>query len=356
MNWLFYIPFGIIAFLSAVAGRRRNFVIVQVLVVACVLALLAGTRYGDNDYANYGEIFYQVPELADFSLDAVSEIHGETGFLFLASTAKTIGLSFQSFLMIIAIASVGLVGAATWRLSYFPLVSMLLYYSHVFLLREMMQIRAGLAVAVVLIFFSFTEGFLKRFVGILFASLFHGGALIILPFYVFVHVVKYRWRLFLLVFLIAMAFSVVGVAKPLTELLASMGILPSAVAQYVEWEGYNARINALLSPVTWKAFFVLYSLKAVTDEELGRTLAVIRGIYACGLIVFLSFSDFAILAGRLSTFLFFGESVLLAWALFYKRDKRYGFALCLLIAFMQLTLNLYMNEIHEEYNLYFLAV
>jgi hypothetical protein len=327
-----------------------------VLVVACVLSLLASTRYADNDYFNYEEMFSQVPDVWSFSSAAISEIHGETGFLLLMSVAKTIGFSFQGCLALIATVTVALVAVATWRLSYFPLASMLLYYSHVFLLREMMQIRAGLAVAVIIFTFSISEGIWKRIVAILLAATFHSGALIVLPFYLFFQKRVFRWRLFLILFFVALAFSVVGVAKPLTDFLASVGVLPAAVAQYVGWEGYNDRINVLVSPVTWKAFFVLYALRNVTEKELGRSLGAIRNLYACGLIFFLSFSDFAILAGRLSTFLFFGESILLAWALFYKKDKVRGFGLCVAIAFAQLTLNLYLNGIHSEYDLYFLSI
>lgn len=355
MIWIFYVPFLITSVLILMSGRRNGFVVAQLFVVTSIFALLAGTRYGDNDYSNYADIFKAIPYLDGFDLASVEEIHGEIGYLFTASIAKTFGFNHQGFLFLIAATTVAFIALATWRLSYFPLASMLFYYSHVFLLREMMQIRAALAIAIMLLAFSLHGNF-KRIAGILGASLFHSGALIVLPFYLLVQKLDFNWKSYLPVFLFALSVSTVGVAQPLTALLAEIGLLPAAVATYVGWDIYNARLNVLTNPVTWKAFFILYCLRKVTNEELGSAIGLLRNLYASGLLVFLCFADFAILAGRLSTFLFLGEAILLSWALFYQRNRNIGILICILASLAQLSLNLLLNNVHQQYDLYFLAI
>jgi hypothetical protein len=348
MTWIFYLVLGSLLGLTLLAGRRRALVQWQLYTIVIVLALVAGLRYGDFDYVNYAEIFADVPAFSELSLDAISGIHGEWGFLALVSLAKGFGIGFTGFLLLLAFATVALVAFSTYRLSYVPLASMVFYFSHVFLLREMMQIRAALAVAVVLFAFSLSPGMLKRSAVIAMAALFHAGAAIILPFYWLLSKKEFAWRTFVILLVFGLLISVVGLGKPITHFLAAQGVLPAAVETYIGWDEYNGRLSTLGNPVLWKAVLILYLLRRTPNEELGEAVGVLRNLYAAGVLLFLCLSDFAILAGRLSTFLFLGEAILVSWAFFYRRTNlRWGMIFGVIVL-AQLSMDILVTGVHQD--------
>ncbi|NHQ85977.1 EpsG family protein [Iodobacter sp. HSC-16F04] len=351
MLWLFFVPFIYLCVLACLVNLDKKYTNFYLALIFLLLSFFAGLRSVDADYAVYADIFNEIPYINTFSLSTTTDIHGEIGFLFFGSIVKSLGLGFESFVFLCALVSVSLVVLSAKKLSYNPVLSLLFYFSHVFLLREMIQIRAALAVAIVLFSFSISISVWKRVVFILFSTLFHSGAIIIIPFYLLLRKTVFKWDVFLLIFGVSLLASNVGVAKPLIHLLTNVGLLPQAVANYVEWDLYNYHLSTFTNPVVWKAVIVLYFLRNFDRTQLGDSLYVIRNIYASGLIFMLLFSDFAIIAGRISTFLFFGEIMLISWAFLYKNRKFSAVLLVVLLSLMQLTLNLYVNESHQGYQL-----
>jgi hypothetical protein len=88
-------------------------------------------------------------------------IHGEFLYLIGNSILKDFTENFVYLFLIIATFAVGLNCYSSYKYSPYPLVSVFLYYSHPYLYKELIQMRAGLACAVVL--FSIQYLVSKRF-------------------------------------------------------------------------------------------------------------------------------------------------------------------------------------------------
>lgn len=79
------------------------------------------------------------------------------------------------------------------KISLIPILSLVFYLSHAFIVRDLIQIRAGLAVSISLYSIIKFKGNKSIITGVLFASLIHSGALIIAlcyPFFQKIHNIK----------------------------------------------------------------------------------------------------------------------------------------------------------------------
>ncbi|EPV3226975.1 TPA: O75 family O-antigen polymerase, partial [Escherichia coli] len=138
-----------------------------------LMVLISGLRMNDSDYIEYRKMYNEVPILCDFSLASIRDIHGEVGYLFLSSIFKTLCLPFQLFLFFIAFLSLLLTYFSFRKISLIPILSLVFYLSHAFIVRDLIQIRAGLAVSISLYSIIKFKGNKSIITGVLFASLIH---------------------------------------------------------------------------------------------------------------------------------------------------------------------------------------
>ena len=108
------------------------------------MSLMISLRNGVADFLEYVDMFNETPFLNEFRLTNIKNIHGEVGFLFLISIIKTIGLGERFLFWVVGFLSVGLTLYYYIKKSPYFIISLLIYFSHTFLLRDMIQIRSGL--------------------------------------------------------------------------------------------------------------------------------------------------------------------------------------------------------------------
>lgn len=156
------------------------------LLIGVSIALLAGLRgsHVTRDYAEYQYSF-------DAVFSYINEIKSgniftffEPGFILLVYMIRQLSeINYDIYAMLFfAIASTGLKLIAINKFSFNPFLTVLLFFSHYFLLQEMTQIRAALSSAVffVALIFYF-KGKTIHYVGvILLATLFHYSAVLYL--------------------------------------------------------------------------------------------------------------------------------------------------------------------------------
>ncbi|WP_449437240.1 EpsG family protein [Pedobacter steynii] len=157
--------------------------VIILIFIGLLLATLAGLRYGDRDYLNYLDTYDSVAKLfTDFD---ATDIHGEPGYLLLNRICKTLGLGSIGVFTIMSFSSVTLSLNFFRKHSPYFLIAVLIYFSHVFMLRDMMQIRAGLAASISLYALKYIDKrkFLPFILILLLGASMHGGVLILIIVY-----------------------------------------------------------------------------------------------------------------------------------------------------------------------------
>ncbi|MDR2361191.1 MAG: EpsG family protein [Prevotellaceae bacterium] len=162
----------------------------------CYIALVftAGLRYETGtDYFSYLEIYNKVPPLTHF-FPVINDM--EVGYIFLNSLFQTMGVAINvMFLFISAITTFILFRSfQTYIPRPFFFVSLLLYYSTIYIGLDMSGVRQAIAVAIFLfsLRYVFRSQFWKYSLCIIIACLFHQSALLLWAFY---PVLKMRFRL-----------------------------------------------------------------------------------------------------------------------------------------------------------------
>lgn len=210
---------------------------ILVFLVFLVLSLFAGLRseYVGADYFNYIRILEYAPSLDNiFDFQSFLLVHTEPFYYLLNVLIKTFFDSYYPIFLLTALLAVGINSYNYNKYSKFVILSLLIYFSHLFLYKEMIQIRAGLASAILL--FSIQSLYkrekLKYFGVVIVASGFHAGALIFLPFYFF-----YKSNRLNITYYKLLAFSIILYllldSKNLLIMFNDIGILPSAVYNYL---------------------------------------------------------------------------------------------------------------------------
>lgn len=318
---LVFVVLIIISFLDLI----QNTTIIRLIILiftGVLLALLAGLRYGDRDYLSYLDIYNSAPGL--FSEFDPNGVHGEPGYLLLNRLCKSLHLGSVGVFLIMAFSSVALSLNFFRKYSPYFLVALLIYFSHVFMLRDMMQIRAGLAASISLYALPYIG---KRkiipFLTILLAGAsMHVGVLILAlayisyPFYLrHPNSIKY---LVILGFIIGVLFN----ASLIEYVISNFFNIP-AVSIYLADPEYFSSLglfNLVLIKNLILLGFVIYYKSQIKDHVPYFDVFIL--CLALGVFWLSAFNNFAILAARLATYFANVEHILLP-ALFFTKINRF---------------------------------
>jgi len=169
--------------LSFDKSRKHSMLIVIFWFLVVTLILFAGLRRVGADFENY-EIIYDV--LAeDSSWSDWRVITLEPGFKSLMVMLKY--TNFQFSLLVCAFLGVTLKAKFISKYSPYPILSLVIYFSSLFIIKEMGQIRNGIAMGIVLWSFdALIQQKKTRFLFLTFlAILFHWSAFCVLPLFFF---------------------------------------------------------------------------------------------------------------------------------------------------------------------------
>lgn len=304
--------------------------------IGFLLVIFAGMRSSgvDLDYEAYRNWFEEVPALIDYSEDLAAIFQRDPGYQLVSSIFKELGLSFELLIFTAAFSAVTLKMRAIWKMSPAPLFSVLIYFSYLFLLQEMTQIRAGLAAA---IFLSSIPSLGKRqYVRYLFlimvAASFHYSSLILLMF-LFMRDNNENPRGYLIVVLLVTLLAMLGVTADFIFLrIADLGIdsrLSFYAAESTDAIGTTNILNSISIPNLLLSVVLLFNFEKVKDAAPYASY-VIR-IHAISVIMFFALSGYPVMAFRLSELV--GVVGILAWPLliFIFRARWARVALLLLI-------------------------
>jgi hypothetical protein len=312
-----------------------------------LLSFYAGFRYFVPDYGNYQADFLNVPNIANMSLELLNQIHGEYGYLFFSSIVKSLGGEFVIVACIIATVSVYLNLKVITKLSYFPMLSIIYYYSHLFINKELILMRAGLASSIVLfgIFLLIkNKSYKQLFVSIFIAACFHLAAIIslLLPIVLMLKISNKKLLIILFVFYMLAIFHVYP-TNLIINTLSYFSLLPDSFAIYLGYESYQYELGAFNIKALLQIFTIaiLFWFSGLLQKQV-KGFDVLFTAYILSTIILLMFGDFAILGARLATMLANVEFILIpSLILIFKvHERAIPYVVIVILSAIMMNLNL----------------
>jgi hypothetical protein len=296
-----------------------------------LLVLFASLQGGGYDYDNYCEIFKGI--LHDdniFSFNKGTSFYFvEIGYRILVKFASMICGHPTFMFFLTAFSSVFINFYCFKKYSPYIFLTIILYFAHTFLLREMIQIRAGLACAICLYSLIYIEQkkILKFTLCILIATSIHIGAIAFFLAYVFCQMNFSAFKLWVIL-LIAIT---IGMYMPLGALLHW---LPNEKMMIYANSPYATKSLGIFTNITIikSLFFTVTGL--IYYNKMMKLLPHFRILfqtYFISLLLLLIFNDFFI-TGRIATFFSVTEVIIVpSYLLLFKQNGFNSLFLQLLI-------------------------
>ncbi|HIF9499019.1 TPA: EpsG family protein [Photobacterium damselae] len=267
-----------------------------------LLSLFSGFRIGIKpDYYNYEYIFCQVDNGFDFIKNNYFKI--ETGYIYLNELFVSLGFNFHSLLLFIAFTSVSLTLLSYQYFTKYIVLTTLIYFSFIYIIRDMGAIRAGLSYSILLFSLIFLVNDKKLyFVFFVFiASLFHGSAIVFFIVYPLFYIdVKYKYLYCLLIF--SLIFNLLGLSSFFLDKISSFGgvsYFETKISDYTKESIYNYQIGLLDITNIKNMFFSLISIYFIQKGLIKQKIKItIITLFVLGTCIRISLSDFAAIAGR----------------------------------------------------------
>lgn len=307
------------------------------LVALTLLVIIPSFNVSSPDYLPYSYIIKEVGNLESFFFkESTAHLHGDFTFFLISAISNTLGLSTSFTFFIVALISVLCVLFVGFKRSDFIFLTVLIYFSHSYLNKEMIQIRAGLASGFLLLSLHYlsqaSKG--KGRLTLIASFLSHSSALMALFPLFFAHIVKptYMKKLFQFSLFISIFLGSLGMVNLISGTLN--WFLPTSVTQYLQWDRYNYELS-FFNPGILRA--ILFSLLII---RVFSVLATNRFYYiSCVFFVFatcflVSFKDVAIIASRVSSLLFCVESIIMPRVFVLNFGKVKGVFFLLLFCFI----------------------
>lgn len=267
-----------------------------------VLICFAGLRTMGADYVNYLEIYQTLKKPNSWNDWVVLTI--EPGFKLLISLFTS--TSFHTALFAVATIAVLLKAFFLKKYSPYPLLSLAIYFTSIFIIKEMGQIRHGIAMGIVLWSFdALFDNKRRKFLLItIFAILFHWSAFCVLPLYFFGNkkIPNYLYASFLGIILMMVFFNFTAIIANIIDLVPIPGLegranmYLSANGQFSEKLGLNSTLVLLI---------VVMVVMLVFRDRLTKKYPyfdVILNIYILGIFYFGFFNSISEFAQRLTIY------------------------------------------------------
>lgn len=303
---IFYVLLILFVLVSLLDNRLTLKAKKQIFVICgFILVLFAGLRDStvDMDYKSYLYRFQTISTIKLlFSNPNIffSQFKIEPATILIFSLVKSISSNaFPVVVFVFAFLSISLKMKAISKMSDYILFSVLIYFSTLFLLQDMTQIRAAVATGLVLLSIPaiIERNIWKFFTYTLLAICFHYSAIVFIPFYFF-NWKKLNKTIYLIIILLPIILAVLHFS-PL-EILARLkfGVFSEKISDYLIGQAWNRRtINifnlAVLCNVLLSLVYIFFSQK--TENKYFIMLTKINCI---GIALFYLFSVSPVIAFR----------------------------------------------------------
>lgn len=347
--YIIYIFIAFFSFLEAISVKYKQRLFLLFILWAC-LTLFAGLRYDNPDWEAYYDIYKGI---ADDSGMGVADV----GFNLLCKVLSFFSTSPIIMFLVVAGSATAFNLESFKKYSPYFLICVLYYFVHLYVLKEMIQIRAGLASAICLYSVRYlAEQRYKKFLWILLIAVsIHMSAVIWIGVWIFskqkITVKALQWML--------LACLCIGLAYPLGQLVKLFaGGIDERLSAYIAYgdSGYAAELGILTNINVLKSLAVATVLLFFSNrlKQMSKYFIFMLYAYIIGVCWMMLFNDFAIIGARISNILLCVEPVLISYlvVLLSKKSRPVFVVILVLLTLTMLTLNIGPDKI-TPYQFYF---
>lgn len=283
-------------------------VVLSYLFVICVLIIGFRNPASWIDTWAYVQSFYCSKTLATFSFTDNYAAYSEKGYCLLCVIIKTFSSSYLVYLTVIGLLSMTFLFKSLRIYCVYPVLGLCIYIARYMLARDMNQMRAGLAISIVI---SFTyllaskekNGEIKYVIVCWLASFIHVSMLTAIPIIIFNHLkMTQKWICLgiLLSFFISSAFS-----QQIMDFISQSETIQDMATDYVDKEGENDKAYAadLTNPMIYYQCLILflYTFMEKKLAPISKYYYIFRNGYFMGTVILIVLCQYAVLSGRVST-------------------------------------------------------
>ena len=296
----------IIAFILVILEQfiKRKYIEIILYFFCVFIILFTAFRDPVSDTIMYTDVFNQMPDIWNLingeSL-ILDKFPLELGYLYLNSIVQFIVSAPQLLFFIIATISISAYYFLFRKYSPYIALSFFIYLSLLYIFREIVQIRNGVACALVLysVKFLYEQKIKKYILIILIAASFHLTAVVGFSFY-FINKILWTRKKILLVLFFGLIVTQIEWIYQVMEILGNMGILYYRIAKY---QGdVVAQQEVTLVKYLLYCFILAYvGLNNWGNRTKGSLENLLLGILVFGVLIQGSFHEFRELADRISS-------------------------------------------------------
>jgi len=319
--------------------------------VICSLSIIAGLRFGDKDYLNYIKYYEWVKPLNSFDFSELKNV--EIGYLLLNSTYKFFGFNYKYVFLTISFLSLFLFFIHVKNYKY-RFSALLIYFSHLYLLRDLIQIRAGLAANILLFSLNYLEKRnLMKFLFIVFlASLFHYSALFFILLYMLHPYFNTSKKI---IYLIVFGFFIGSILTQETLKLFFLKIGIQRINIYLSDHNDQFQVLGLLNPVLIKNALVVIVMIYFKDKIIEKIKLPYFNLYIFSLSFasfwLATFNSYSLFASRIATFYSSVDMFLIPLIGISFKNRFYAWFITILFSIIAFSAKF---EIFKELGFYFL--
>lgn len=328
---IYYIFIFFFAILSSIDswGIKNNQKKILVNLISGCLILFAGLRLDNADYDVYSEAYLTISN-GEFVIS-------DMGFNLILYLLNFISDLPITMFLVIAYTSVCINFNSFKKYSPYIFTTILLYFVHNFVLKEMIQIRAGLASSICLYSLRYLvkEDYKKTIWAWILALSIHSTTII---FGIFILIYKLKPSRTTIISVLILCL-IIGHLFPFGSIIKSLSDIESystRLAAYVMYgdSGYASKLGVFTNINTVKSLILCFFFLIVYNR-FSRKFIYFKPMflsYTIGLCWLICFNDFAIIGARMSNILMCGEPILLALPFsIFKRSSRIVYAFAIIV-------------------------
>lgn len=322
MIYLFVLFYFFALYAESLSYKRQSSLL---LVVCVILALGAGLReimvWPDTGVYTTGFRDF-TPSLFDYDSNATPFGYSEYGFFFIGVIVKTFTSDITIYLLVVSFLTFFFLYLDFKKYALYPFLGICAYLARFFVGRNLIQIRAGLAYAIIILGIRYiTKRDWKRYFAIVFlAYWFHRSAIIAVPLYFISYINFKKWHVVLVT---AIAFIIGGFFSGLLQNYIVDTSQDLDIATTYTQGAYIERALGLKNPMIYFQTFLLFAF-TFYEKRLKRVVPhyfTIRTAYMYSTFILIAFSMFTALSGRTSTMFATLEFVIIP-SLIYMFNKK----------------------------------
>lgn len=288
--------------------KLRRDKVLMFLAITCVLVIgLRNPAYWIDTWA-YVESFKFTKTLASFSFNDSYLAYSEKGYYLLCVIIKTFSSQTFVYLTVVGALSMTFLFKSLRQYCILPVLGLCIYIARYMLAREMNQMRAGLAISIVMAFtYLLATGNKKDEIKYVLmcwlVSFLHTSILAAIPIVLmnYVHIKK-KW----IYIGIAVSFFVSAVfSNQIMDFISQSDIIQDMATDYVDKEGDSDKAYAadLTNPMIYYQCIILFLFTYFEEKlaPLSKYYYVFRNGYFMSTVVLIVLCQYAILSARVST-------------------------------------------------------